>query len=83
MKLDNGRATAHLVLLPTPPVTIVSGCDVCACDLDSVVAGVDTSATGGCTVGHSLYESAQQRTARLTSLAEAFAPNEPRSPMKG
>ena len=49
--LDISGATAHLVLLPAPPATIVSGCNACACDLDGVVAGVDIGTDGGCVAG--------------------------------
>ena len=46
--LDTSGATAHYNLLPAPPASIEPGCDACVCDLDGVVAGVDTGAGGGC-----------------------------------
>ena len=52
--LGSSGATAHMVLLPTPPSTIVPGCDACACDLDGAIAGADTGADGGCVAGRQL-----------------------------
>ena len=52
--LGSSGATAHMVLLPAPPSTIVPGCDACACDLDGAIAGVDTGADGGCVAGRRL-----------------------------
>ena len=52
--LDSSGATAHMVLLPAPPSTIVPGCNACACDLDCAIAGVDTGAEGGCVAGRRL-----------------------------
>ena len=52
--LDSSGATAHMVLLPVPPSTIVPGCDTCACDLDGAIAGVDTGADGACVAGRRL-----------------------------
>jgi hypothetical protein len=46
--LVSSGATAHLVLLPTPPAAIEPGCDACLCDLNAVIAGVDTGGVGGC-----------------------------------
>ena len=36
--IGSSGATAHMVLLPVPPSTIVPGCDTCACDLDGAIA---------------------------------------------
>ena len=52
--LDTNGATAHLVLLPTPPVAIEPGCAVCVCDLDGVIAGVSIGSDGGCVIDRRL-----------------------------
>jgi hypothetical protein len=55
--LDTNGATAHLVLLPTPPVAIEPGCAVCVCDLDGVIAGVNIGMDGGCIIDRRLSSS--------------------------
>ena len=54
--LEAGGGTAHMVILPIPPVAIQPGCDACRCDLDGVVAGVDIGTGGGCVLSRSVGE---------------------------
>ena len=61
--LDTSGATAHWNLLPAPPASIEPGCDACVCDLDGVVAGVDTGADGGCLADRVVYTIAAQGSA--------------------
>jgi hypothetical protein len=53
--LDTSGATAHFNLLPAPPASIEPGCDACVCDLDGVVAGVDTGAGAGSLADREVY----------------------------